>query len=251
MDSEADTLKLLAADPWFSKLPQHLQRKMLSMGVRKRMQAGQSVIRRGQANGGLFCLLQGVVLVMNELEPGNEGVLVHFEPPAWFGEIGVFDGGAHAHTVQTDTPCTVMHVPRTALLALLREEPEAWHHLGLLLTAKLRLAFFALDEFAKLSPERRVARRLLMQAAGLGTRGAYRSHVDIHQERLAQTMGLARSTLNPILRKWCDADMIQLTYGRITIRNLEALKLLAGYETWPKAYKDALQQAPLNTAPGG
>lgn len=241
MKLEADASQLLAVDPWFSQLPLHLQRKLLSMAVQKHLPAGQTIIRREQANCGLFCLLRGVVLVMNELDPGKEGVLAYFDPPAWFGEIGLFDGGAHTHTIQTDTPCTVMHLPRSALLALLREEPEAWHHLSLLLTAKLRIAFFALDELVKLSPEQRVARRLLAQAAGLGMRQSYKPHIDIRQEQLAQTMGLARSTLNPILRKWCNAKWIQLTYGRITILDLDELKALAGYETWPAMYKDVLK----------
>lgn len=241
MNLDTHARGLLAVDPWFSKLPQSLQEKLLSMAAHKSLPAGQTIVRKGRANSGLFCLLQGVVLVMNELEPGKEGVLAHFDPPAWFGEIGLFDGGAHTHTVQTDTPCTLMHIPRSALLALLSAEPQTWHHLSLLLTAKLRVSLFALDELLKLSPEQRVARRLLAKAAGLGTRQSYNAHIHIRQEQLAQTLGMARSTLNPILRKWCTAQWIQLTYGRITILNLDELKILAGYESWPAMYKDVLK----------
>lgn len=243
MKLETDVSRVLAVDPWFSKLPPNLQHKLLSMGAQKHLPAGQAIVRRGQPNSGLFCLLEGVVLAMNELEPGNEGVMAHFAPPAWFGEIGLVDGGTHTHTMKTESPCTVMHLPRSNLLTLLNEEPQLWYHLSLLLTAKLRIAFFVLDEMIKVSPEQRVARRLLMQAAGLGLRQTYQPHIDIHQEQLAQTLGMARSTLNPILRKWSAAKWIQLTYGRITILNLEELKVLAGYETWPESYKDALKIA--------
>lgn len=249
MRLETDAAKPLAMDPWFSRLPRSLQDKLLSMGVTRRLPAGQVVVRRGQAHGGLFCLLQGAVLVMNELEPGNEGVLALFEAPAWFGEVGLFDGGAHSHTVQTDTPCTVMHLPRSALLAMLHDEPQAWYHLSLLMAAKLRLAFFALDERLKLSPEKLVARRLLAMAAGLGTRGSYKARIPIRQEHLAQSMGLARSTLNPILRNWCGIGWIQLTYGQILIQDLEALKAVAGIEGWPATYKDALGFSLDATAP--
>lgn len=243
MKLEPDTYALLSVDPWFSKLPQNLQQKLLSMGVQKHLPAGQAIVRRGQANSGLFCLLEGVVLAMSELEPGNEGVMAHFAPPAWFGETGLADGGAHTHTMKTESPCRVMHLPRSSLLTLLNEEPQLWHHISLLLTAKLRIAFFVLDEMIKLSPEQRIARRLLIQAAGLGLRHAYQPHIDIQQEQLAQTLGMGRSTLNPILRKWSAAKWIQLTYGRITILNLDELKVLAGYETWPESYKAALKTA--------
>lgn len=241
MKLDTDAPGLLAADPWFSKLPQDLQVKLLSMGVQKHLPAGQAIVRRGQPNSGLFCLLEGVVLAMSELEPGNEGVMAHFAPPAWFGEIGLVDGGSHTHTMKAESACTVLHLPRPALLNLLHKEPQFWFYLSLLLTAKLRIAFFVLDEMVKLSPEQRVARRLLMQAAGLGLRQTYQPHIDIQQEHLAQTLGMARSTLNPILRRWSSAKWIQLSYGRITIMNLEELKKLAGYESWPDSYKDALE----------
>lgn len=235
-----DTSRLLAEDPWFSKLPQTLQQRILTYGIVKHIPAGQSIVRRGQANSGLYCLLDGVVLAMNELDPDNEGVFAHFAPPAWFGEVGLADGGPYTHTMKADAPSTVLHLPRSALLSWLQEEPQGWHHISMLLTAKLRIAFFVLDEMVKPPAEQRVARRLLIQAAGLGLRHTYRPHIDIQQEQLAQTLGMARSTLNPILRKWSDAKWIQLTYGRITILNLDELKALAGYENWPEMYKEAL-----------
>lgn len=241
MNLDAYTSKLLAIDPWFSKLPSSLQHKLLAIGVLRQVPPGQSVVHRGQPNTGLYCLLDGVMLAMNEIEPGNEGVMAHFSPPAWFGEIGLVDGGAYTHTMRTESPCKVMYLPRPALMALLQAEPQLWYHLSQLLTAKLRIAFFVLDEMVKTSPEQRVARRLLIQAAGLGLRQAYQPHIDIHQEQLAQTLGMGRSTLNPILRRWSAAKWIQLTYGRITILNLDELKLLAGYESWPEIYKDALK----------
>lgn len=248
MNWETGASQLLAVDPWFSKLPPNLQHKLLSIGVQKHLPAGQVVVRRGQANSGLYCLLEGVVLAMNELAPGHEGVMAHFAPPAWFGEIGLVDGGAYTHTMKAESPCRVMYLPRSALMSLLHEEPQLWYHFSLLLTAKLRIAFFVMDEMVKSPPEQRVARRLLIQAAGLGLRQAYQPHIDIHQEQLAQTLGMARSTLNPILRRWSNAKWIQLTYGRITILNLDELKILAGYETWPEMYKEALK-TPLPAAP--
>ncbi|MDE2593572.1 MAG: Crp/Fnr family transcriptional regulator [Burkholderiales bacterium] len=250
MKLETDTSKLLAVDPWFSKLPPNLQYKLLAMAVKKQLPAGQSIVHRGQANSGMYCLVEGVVLAMSELEPGNEGVMAHFAPPAWFGEIGLVDGGPYTHTMKTDSPSTVMFFPRAHLLSLLNEDPSFLQHLALLLTAKLRISFFVLDELVKPPTEQRVARRLLIQAAGLGLRQAYQSHIDIHQEQLAQTLGMGRSTLNPILRRWSDAKWIQLTYGRITILNLDELKALAGYETWPEVYKDALN-TPLPTITRG
>lgn len=240
MSLDSSHTTLLSKDPWFSKLPQHVQQQLLSMAVIKEFPAGQSIVKRGQANGGLYCLLEGVVLAMNELEPGNEGVLAPFAPPAWFGEIGLVDGGPYTHTMNADTACSVLFIARTSLLSLLQEDPAVWHHISMLVTAKLRIAFFILDEMVKPPAEQRVARRLLIQAAGLGLGQTYRAQINIDQEQLAQTLGMSRSTLNPILRRWSEAKWVQITYGRITITNLEELKGLAGYDSWPDEYKEAL-----------
>lgn len=241
MPLDTSHVQLLDKDPWFSKLPHHIQQQLLSMGVVKHIPAGQSIVRRGQANGGLYCLLEGVVLAMNELEPGNEGVLAPFAPPAWFGEIGLVDGGPYTHTMNADTACSVLFIARNSLLTLLQEEPAAWHHISMLLTAKLRIAFFILDEMVKPPAEQRVARRLLIQAAGLGLGQTYRAQINIDQEQLAQTLGMSRSTLSPILRRWSESKWIQITYGCITITNLDELKALAGYDSWPDEYKEALR----------
>ena len=241
MALSSNHIQLLDQDPWFSKLPPHIQQRMLSIAMIKHIPAGQSIVERGQANGGVFCLLDGVVLAMNELEPGNQGVLAPFAPPAWFGEVGLADGGPYTHTMHADTACTLLLLTRTSLLALLQEEPVLWQHISMLLTAKLRISFFVLDEMVKPPAEQRVARRLLIQAAGLGLGQTYRPQINIDQEQLAQTMGMSRSTLNPILRRWSDAKWIQLTYGRITILNLDELKALAGVDSWPDDYKEALR----------
>lgn len=241
MPPDTSHIQILDHDPWFSRLPPHIQQQLLSMAVVRQIPAGQSIVRRGQANSGLYCLLDGGVLAMNELEPGNEGVLAPFAPPAWFGEIGLVDGSPHTHTMNADTACSVLFIARHSLLALLQEEPAVWHHIAMLVTAKLRIAFFILDEMVKPPAEQRVARRLLIQAAGLGLGQTYRAQINIDQEQLAQTLGMSRSTLSPILRRWSDAKWIQITYGRITITNLEELKGLAGYDSWPDEYKEALR----------
>lgn len=233
-------LDKLKFDPWFSKLPTEFQDRLLPIGVPQKVPAGRTIFYRGDENSGMYCLLQGSVLIMNEVAPGQDGLLLQLTPTAWFGEIGVFDDGAHTHSAEADSPCSLLHFPRAPLLAILKKDPEYWQHLSKLLTTKLRLAFFAFDEFVRLPNETRLARRLLMVAAGAGHSKRFNPVIDLHQEQLAQSLGISRTTLNPILRKWADDGLITLSYGRITIDNVERFKEVAGYENWASVYKEGL-----------
>lgn len=156
METVPRHLDALLLDPWFSQLPEALRKQIVAMGIVRKAVPRQKLFERGERNTGVFCLLEGTVLVMNEAEPGMEGVLVHFDPPAWFGEIGLFDGGPHTHTVLAATACSLLHLPRNLVLRLIEQTPEYWQHFSMLLAAKRRLASFAFDEFVKMPLEVRL-----------------------------------------------------------------------------------------------
>jgi len=236
----------LLTDAWFSALPERMQEALMGVAQFREAGACQRIITRGEAHCGIFCLLHGGAVVYSESEPGRTDVLSRLDPPTWFGEVGLFDGRAHTHTVDTEIPSKWLFFPRTLLLAMLKDEPSYWQHLSLLLTAKLRLTFFILDDIAVVPSEVRLARRLVVKAAGLGASNAYSPNIRISQDQLAQATGIGRSTLNPILRNWSERGLIQVAYGGLVIRDLDALKSLARFDEWPQSYKDTLASSVAN-----
>lgn len=233
-------LHALELDAWFTRLPEELRKQLIAIGSVRRVAPRQTLFERGQPGSGVYCLLEGTVLVMNEAEPGHDSVLGLLDPPAWFGETGLFDDGPHTHTVVSGTESTVLYLPRTLLLRLLDESPQYWRCFSLLLTAKLRLSFFLFDDSVKTPLEVRFARRLLLKAAGMGIRTAYRPSIDIHQKEMAEVMGVGRSSLNPLLGNLAKRGLVRVEYGRITILDLDGIKELAGFHRWAGVYRSLL-----------
>ncbi|RZI86750.1 MAG: Crp/Fnr family transcriptional regulator [Rubrivivax sp.] len=223
--------KVLSRDVWFANLPEDMKTAVLSMAIIQNVKAGQRIFSRGDSTSGVYGLIEGAIMVMNEVEPGQDGALVHLAPPTWFGEVGLFDGLCRTHNVETVQDSTLLLLPLGPLSRLLDEHPAYWKHFALLLTQKLRLAFMALDELAKVPVETRLARRLVMMSIGL-TPDRIRDVIEVHQEQLAQMMGISRTAVNAILRDLRKKGILSLAYGRIRILDMDRLKVIAGFEHW-------------------
>lgn len=213
----------LERSAWFRGAPEPLRDALRAAGRVRTLQAGERLFMRGDADDGLYCVLEGAVRVGAASVAGREALLAVVGPAHWFGEIALFDGGARTHDAYAERDATLFHVPRAALVALLDATPAYWHAFGLLLAQKLRLAFDAIEESALLGASARVARRLLLLSNEYGeaaaTHGASHSRVVINvpQEDLALMLALSRQTVNQILRQFEREGLLALRYGEIEI----------------------------------
>jgi CRP/FNR family transcriptional regulator, cyclic AMP receptor protein len=233
-------LDVLDRDPWFLGLPDSFKTGLLDIGKMRHYEARQRLFSRGDPPGGLWCVLTGSVVAFNEIGTDVDGVFGQFDAPYWFGDIAMFDRIGRTHSVEATQSVEVLHVPVEPLDRYLDAHPEAWRWLGLLLALKLRLCFTLLDELAGVPADARVARRLLLLATGFGMDERQLKHaLEIHQEQLAQMVGMSRTSVNPILGRLSAAGMLSLSYGRIRIIDMAGLKSLAQW------------QQPLESRPSG
>ncbi|MFX1738062.1 Crp/Fnr family transcriptional regulator [Paraburkholderia sp. A1RI_3L] len=216
---------------WFRSAPQALQSALLAAGREVRLLAGERLFMRGDADSGLYCVIDGLVRIGAASFAGKEALLAVIEPVNWFGEIALFDDRARTHDAYAERDSTLFHVPRTALLALLEATPAWWHTFGLLLTQKLRLAFEAIEEAALLPAAQRVARRLMLMAGGFDNTQAETARptrvVKVPQEDLAMMLALSRQTINQILRQFEMQGALKLRYAEIEIVDAKKLAALA------------------------
>lgn len=221
----ATQLAVLECGHWFAGISLRLRQFLLDAAVLRSIAAGERLFSRGDAPDGLYCVIEGTLKVSGTGESGKEALLVVLEPPNWFGEIALFDGGQRTHDAVAVAPACLLHVPQTALLRLLENEPGHWRELALLLADKLRLAFIALEAMTLLPAPRRLAQRLGMIAEGYGSaRGAERSLLRIPQEQLAQMLALSRQSVNQILKEFEAKGILRLHRGGIEIVDLAALR---------------------------
>lgn len=163
-------------------------------------------------------------------ERGKEALLTLLEPPAWFGEISVFDGRPRTHDALADESALVAHVPQPALDAILGREPCYWRDVGRLVAGKLRLALITMEEIASLPLAARLARRLVMMAEGYGERHDRTTYrvLEVRQEQLALMLSTSRQTVNQLLKDLAAQGLVRLAYGQVDVFDLEALRRAAG-----------------------
>lgn len=218
---------LLARSAWFRSAPADLQAQLIEAGRVERLVAGQRLFTRGDADDGLYCVLDGLVRIGAASSAGKEALLAVIEPVNWFGEIALFDNRPRTHNAYAERDSVLFHVTRAALAAMLERTPAYWHVFGLLLTQKLRLAFDAIEEAALLPAAQRVARRLLLMAGGYGEPGALRRVLKVPQEDLAMMLALSRQTINQVLKQFETQGALKLGYAEIEIIDAKKLGALA------------------------
>ncbi|MEO6678240.1 MAG: Crp/Fnr family transcriptional regulator [Pseudomonas sp.] len=217
----------LMSGQWFSHLPVSLQDSLLAVARVRRLATGQRLFKRGDPPCGLYAVLEGTVRIGAVSEQGKEALLSLVEPPHWFGEICLFDGQPRTHDAFGAGPCTLLHIPQSALLKLLDEQPVYWRQLALLMSHKLRLTFINLEQLSLMPAPARLAHRLLMIAEGYGEIDPPRRVLQLPQEQLASMLSLSRQTTNQMLKELQAQGIIGLGYGEIEILDAERLRALA------------------------
>jgi CRP/FNR family cyclic AMP-dependent transcriptional regulator len=214
---------------WLSAAAPLLRERLPALGQVRVLAHGEALHRRGDASDALWCVLAGAIRISSVSEAGREAVLSFIEPFNWFGEIGLIDGGPRTHDGLAEGATRVFVVNAAALHTLLAEQPQLWRDLALLVCAKLRLSFAAIEEMSLLPAGPRLARRLDMLAQGLmggaagGTATGPRSVLHIHQDQLAAMLALSRQTVNQELKRLQAAGVVDLAPGEVRLLNPAAL----------------------------
>jgi CRP-like cAMP-binding protein len=222
--SGRDYRGLLGAGKWFQGLDSRFQDQLLEAAVIREVPEEGRLFSRGDAPDGLYAAVTGSIRVVGLSEAGKEAVLAVVEPPQWFGEIAVFDRLPRTHDAIAAEKSVVLQVPSAALDSILSANPSWWRDLGLLVTAKLRLAFIMMEDMALLPLLPRVARRLALMAEGYGEWSAHSSRVvKVSQETLAAMVSSSRQSTNQALKELEARGVIKVSYGEIEIVDLARL----------------------------
>lgn len=224
-----DYKQLLESGFWFDELSEELKKSLLDAGVIKHYRQGALLFSRGDEFNGLYAVLKGSVQITGVSENGKESVLIVLDSPSWFGEIALFDKKARTHDAYTEEDTVLLWIEHSHIKRILTERPEWWMEFGLLLTVKLRLAFYAIEEMATLPAPVRVARRLLLIARGYGSfQDHSRKVIQIQQQQLALMVAVSRQTTNQILKKMEAQGIIKVSYGEIEILDIDNLRKISG-----------------------
>jgi cAMP-dependent protein kinase regulator len=120
-----ESRKRLQADafrvsPLLATLPPETQALLGSAFVPRAVEAGESILTRGQPNDALYVLLRGRCAVLHTHPEGGTSSYPDLEEGAVFGEVSLLRGQRATATVKALTRCTLLRVDRDAFKPLLR-----------------------------------------------------------------------------------------------------------------------------------
>ncbi|MFY3383144.1 Crp/Fnr family transcriptional regulator [Paracidovorax sp. MALMAid1276] len=200
------------------------------------VQAGQALVREGQANAQLFTLYTGWAFRFMTLSDGRRQILNFVLPGDLVGLQQEF-GELSSHGVEALTDCTLCVFQHDSLWAVFREHPR----LGYDVTWLAAHGEGHLDENLLTTGRRNATERVAMLLMHLHRRLDRIGLVDadgtaafpLTQQHIADALGLSLVHTNKTLRRLSALGLHELKNGRLRLLNTRALARIAEYYSRP------------------
>ena len=223
-----DKLQIIASCPLFRGLEQDVLQQLAAVSYIKRFSNGTMIHAKGDPPEGLIAVVTGKAKVSSIAPDGKEMLFTVLESGSWFGEIALFDGRARSHDVYAMDTTEFLLVPSREFHRILDQQPHLYPHFMKLICSYVRVSYGALEDQTFLDLPARLAKRLLILADGFGVLVAegIRVNLQLSQDELARMMGVARQSVSKELNNWERKGWIEIKYGRVLIRDRQALERL-------------------------
>lgn len=186
---------------------------------------GTNVYRQGERASALYQVLSGRVLMRTHSASGRELLYVYMDPGDCFGELGLIDGRSCHHDADAGPRTTLLRLGRSEFQELRREHPSLNDALLQLLAKRTRSIYETIEDAFLLDMPHRLARRLRDLFQQQSRQGNDPVLVGSHEE-LANMIGSSRQSVSTLLKEWEVAGIIELSYGRVTLRSADDLENL-------------------------
>ncbi|HYC43630.1 MAG TPA: Crp/Fnr family transcriptional regulator [Noviherbaspirillum sp.] len=224
---------------WLSGFPEDVIADAAACGNLRPVGDGTLLHARGAEADGLYTIASGSVRFTRTTEDGHATTIGVLDAPSWFGEISLFDGLPRSHDGYALGPTTVLFHSRSDFKRLLDTYPAIYERFAKMLCLRLRATFDLVEEAAVAPLQQRLARRLLelahlkpsMLEASVTARVR---EVPLTQEELGHLLGKSRQSISKLLQAWEQNGLIQTKYGRISIKQPDALRKVAFPDPLPQ-----------------
>jgi CRP-like cAMP-binding protein len=224
--NEAEIFSLLTSSPsWLTGVADETVQAVIRAGRVTAFRTGEHVTSHLEHVTHVGLVLEGVLRVSSISLDGREHLVSLMEPGAIFGVISAMDGDVSPHSATADGDLTMFQIGVRDFRRLMEDHPDFRQAMQDILCERMRMAFAVLDQFAIGSPRARLAQRLIALGTSYGRKDQDGVLIDLHltQDSLAAMIGLSRQRTNLILKNFEAEGLIQLNYGKVILRNIEAL----------------------------
>jgi CRP-like cAMP-binding protein len=201
---------------------------LLQHGVRRRFEAGRTLLREGDASAHVELLVRGFVKITNVID-GTEVLMGIRLPGDFVGELAGLTGGRRIATATACGRVVSSVVSRHDFHRFLARYPEASLRMAAVMGERLRWANERRGDFA-FPPEVRLARLLveITRICGHSTPEGLSIGVALSQSELATMIAVSEATLQKVIRDLRGQGIIRTGYRSMTVLDLAALRTLGG-----------------------
>lgn len=222
----------LLRQSWLKDFPDETITEAAGCGTLRTVEDGTLLHARGAEADGIYTIASGAVRFTRTTPDGQSSTIAVLAAPNWFGEVSLFDGQQRTHDGYATGPTVVMFHTKSDFQRLLARYPAIYERFLKMLSLRLRAVFDLVEESAVTPLDQRLARRLLELAhiqpsATTLAPLARRREVPLTQEELGQLLGRSRQSISKFLHLWEQSGLIQNRYGRISIKQPDALQKVA------------------------
>jgi CRP/FNR family cyclic AMP-dependent transcriptional regulator len=220
---------MIESSSLFKGLPGDILDKIAKLRVRRRLEPGEVLFRKGDPGDALYGVMAGRLRIHANATDGRDALLNIMGPGDVFGEIALIDGLPRTADATAIDKVELVMLRRAEFLDLLRRENELTLHLLELTCRRLRWLSDMVEDATFLSAPARLAKRLLHLAEQNGEKsdGGIRINLRLSQRAIGELAGLSRETTNKHLRNWSRLGWITLKRETIVLRTLQPLQDLA------------------------
>ncbi len=223
--------QILGARGWLSRQPQPFRAQIVAMGRLVTLERGAPVFHMGDAPGGVYGIVSGSIAVLGGTR-WQLPALAHIERAGdWFGHGPVLSGGERTLTFVAAEQTRLLHVPLEQLRPQLRSDPDFAMRLAQMADASTEtVVWMARDLLIRVSGRRLAAVLLRVTAMGAVPPSDPDGYA-ITQADLGEMANISRHQVNRIIGKLRQAGLIDASYNRIRLLDLEGLKTFAYAES--------------------
>lgn len=204
----------------FQGLSEEARKLILTSALPLTLKKGQRLFERGDPGGTMYVVNQGIIEISMVSTNGRKISLNLISAGNCFGEVNMIDNRSRTASAVALQGTSLQPIARNTFFAAARLSPDLAITIAEILCERVRWVSDAVEDYALLSLDRRLARRLLLLHDQFSRADGA---IEIAQSDLADFAGATRESTNKILMTWKSLGLISL--GRRSIHLLDRERL--------------------------
>lgn len=197
---------------------------ILNAATAYKLSSGQNLFEHGDDGISMYVVLEGRVEVSALTEAGRKISLNLVGAGECIGEISMFDGSPRSATIVVQEDAILQPISKSTFIAASALSAALALNMIDILCDRFRWVSSSVEDFAILSLDRRLARRLLLlDERFLNQQG----EITITQNDLADFAGASREATNKVLMQWKATGLIDMRRGSIKLLIKDKLDRIA------------------------